>query len=222
MQRDLAIVSPTDTHVPALRGPAPRDLQFLSRTIAREFRAPGVQEAVVLAFSCPDADTLCAEFMLAQADSLGRELASTVLLVDARGHRRDRGLTEHLGLAGEPGVADAIAAGQGAPVPEPRRTPLAGVSVLPAGIAALPGSAMFDAGIATLVAWARPRYGHVMLQVGDVAGDTRDLLAAVQADGVVLVAREHRTLLGVVQAAAALLRENGARDVSAVIVEAVR
>jgi hypothetical protein len=144
------------------------------------------------------------------------------LLIDARARRRDGGLSERLGFGASPGVADAIAAGPGPAVPEPHRTPIPGVFVLPAGLAALPGSAAFESGIASVIAWARPRFGHVLLQVGDVASDTRDLLAAVQADGVVLVAREHRTVMGALQDAAALLRENGARDVAAVVVEAVR
>jgi Mrp family chromosome partitioning ATPase len=224
MRRDLPVnpAPQAGLRVVAPHEPSPRDLQFLSRTIAREFRAPDADNGVVLAFSCPDADALCTDFMLAQADSLGRELESTVLLIDARGRRREGGLTERLGLAGKPGVADAIAAGSGVAVPEPHRTPLPGVAILPAGLATLPGSAAFEAGVASLVAWARPRYRHVLLQVGDVAGDTRDLLAAVQGDSAVIVAREHQTSLGALQECATLLRENGARDVSAVIVEAVR
>ena len=220
MQRDLTLAPPEAAPAHAAANGASRDLRFLSRTIAREYPAASAQHGVVLAFSCPDEDALCADFMLLQADALCSELESTVLLVDARGSRHGGGITERLGLGGLPGVSDTIAAGPGAPAPPLCATGAPGVFVLPAGGGPAVGTSSFELGLASLLTWARPRYRHVLLQVGSVVADTRDLVAALQADGIVLVAREHRTMVSALDEASAVLRENGARDVSAVLVEA--
>jgi Mrp family chromosome partitioning ATPase len=74
--------------------------------------------------------------------------------------------------------------------------------------------------LAALLEWARSGYGHVLLQVGSVLDDTRNLVTATQADAVLLLAREHRTTLSALQESSDVLRENGARSVAALLVKA--
>lgn len=225
MQRDLLLPASETGTLPVPAGHAPfagvaRGLRFLSRALAREYPAAATEPGAVLAFACPDGDALCADFVMLQADALSAELEGAVLVVDARGARREAGITERLGLAEVPGLSEMMVSGTGEP--QVRSTVAPGVFVLSCGRSDLPGTVAFQRGIASLLTWARPRYRYVLLQIGSIVIDTRDLLAALQADGVLLVAREHHTLLAGVEEAAAILRENGAKSVRSVLIEGGR
>jgi Mrp family chromosome partitioning ATPase len=218
MDRARFPIAPADTG--AVTAPSPgavRAYRYVSRTIAREF-ARG-DSGAVLAFTCPDSDEACTNVMLLQADALREELESSVLLVDARGGDRGGGLTQRLGMEALPGFADLLAQPAADFSRLVQRTVLTGVDVLPRGTGAARGMGAMQGQLHLLVMWARTRYRHVLLQVGAVTTDTRNLVGALQADAVVVVAREHGTPLHLVEEADEVLRENGAPQVVALVVE---
>lgn len=209
---------------PALRPSASanaslRSHRYLSRTIGREY--PCGARGVVLAFSCPDDDEVATGTLLLQAYGLQAELDSKVLVVDARAADRGGGLTQCLGLTDRPGYAEVLQHGIADVAALVQPSAVTGVDVLPAGTAAAASRMVsLQLNLAALLDWARSGYGHVLLQVGPVLDDTRNLVTATQADAVLLLAREHRTMLSVLQESSDVLRENGARSVTALLVKA--
>ena len=205
----------------ALRGPRPepasRAYEYLARRIERSYARTG--QAVVIAFCCPDGDAPAAGVVLMQAHALRAELEVPVLVVDARLAELGAGVTQRLALDGRPGYADLLRNAGAEVEPMVQRCGAAGVDVLPMGVRPDARAAALQECLAHLLAWARSRYGYVLLQVGPVTADTRNLLTAVQADGVVLVAEEHRTMMAVIEASQDLLRTHGAADVRSLLVE---
>jgi hypothetical protein len=68
-----------------------------------------------------------------------------------------------------------------------------------------------------LFAAAKVRYDRVLVQVGSVQRDTRNLLTAAEADGVFLIAHENRTLMSTLDHCRQLLESNGVSDVRVVL-----
>lgn len=197
---------------------ASRSYRYLSRVVDREY--PRGAHGVVLAFSCPDGDQLSTDVLLMQAYALQAELESPVLLVDARVLDQGGGLTQRLGMQEFRGYADVLEHGPTNMDGLIQASAVAGIAVLPMGGPATTRMSSLRDNLAALLAWARPRYGHVLLQVGSVLADTRNLVTAVQADAVLLLAHEHRTMMTALNEAQDVLRANGARDVRALLVTA--
>lgn len=209
---------------PALRlppaDPALRTYRYLSRTIAREY--PRGARGVALAFCCPDDDELTTNALLLQAYGLQAELDSAVLVIDARVVERGGGLTQCLGMGDRPGYAEVLEHGTADVVTLVQSSAVPGIDVLPMGTAAGATTRMgsLQQHLSVLLDWAKGSYGHVLLQVGSVLEDTRNLVTATQADAVLLVASEHRTMMAVLDESAQVLRDNGAGDIRALLVRA--
>jgi hypothetical protein len=205
---------------PAPADPSLRTYRFLSRAIAREY--PRGALGVVLAFSSPDDDALTTNALLLQAYGLQAELDSAVLVIDARVVERGGGLTHRLGMGDRPGYAEVLEHGISDVATLVQPTAVAGVDVLPMGTAAGATTRMgnLQQNLAALLVWARENYGHVLLQVGPVAEDTRNLVTAAEADAVLLVASEHRTMMAALGESTEVLRDNGVRDIRALLVKA--
>lgn len=209
---------------PALRlppaDPSLRTYRYLSRTIAREY--PRGARGVSLAFCCPDDDALTTNALLLQAYGLQAELDSAVLVIDARVVERGGGLTHCLAMGDRPGYAEVLEHGTADVATLVQASAVPGIDVLPMGTAAGATTRManLQQNLATLLAWASEGYGHVLLQVGSVLEDTRNLVTAAEADAVLLVASEHHTMMAALQESADVLRENGVRDIRTLLVKA--
>jgi Mrp family chromosome partitioning ATPase len=68
-----------------------------------------------------------------------------------------------------------------------------------------------------LLEQARAGYNYVLLQLGSVTADTRNLVSATHADAMLLLAHENKTLMRELLAAEQLLRGNGVDDVRVIV-----
>lgn len=152
---------------------------------------------------------------------LQSEFGRKVLIVDARSREPDEGVTGRLALAGQAGLADVLAERR---LPDDwpiRATAVESVDVLPAGRASAGGVDASDLErLAPAIGALRARYGFLLLQVGSVRADTRNLICCTHADAVLLVAEERRTLMRVLDDNRSLLLGNGVRDVRVVLAAA--
>lgn len=196
--------------------PASNSYRYLSRLLDREH--PRAGGGVVLAFNCPDDDLLTTSVLLMQAYCLQSELESSVLIVDARVSDGGRGVSERLGLQGARGYADVLATGLAGVELFIQPSGVSGISVLPQGVGVTQRVVAVQESLAALLEYARKRYGHILLQVGPVLEDTRSLVAASQADAVLLLGHEHKTMMATLDASRQILESNGARAVHAVVV----
>jgi Mrp family chromosome partitioning ATPase len=189
----------------------------MSRLIEREFgHAKG--SGVCLAFSSPDSDKVTANAILMLAYSLQSELGSKVLILDARLKNQAEGVTGRLGLLNAPGFAEVMRAGYAGNQPVLRHTRVPNVDVLPAG-SARSGMAMSmnPQGFRRLLEAAKARYDHVLVQVGSVLNDTRNLTAAAAVGSVFLFVEENKTLMKALDDSRKLLLSNGVTDVRVVV-----
>ena len=196
--------------------PASNSYRYLSRLLDREL--PRIDGGVVLAFNCPDDDLLTTNTLLMQAYCLQSELESSVLIVDARVSGNERGVSERLGLQGARGYADIVEHGLAGIELLIQPSGIAGISVLAQGGNVTQRVVAVQENLAALLEYAKKRYGHILLQVGPVLEDTRSLVAAIQADAVLLLGHEHKTMMATLEASRQILESNGAKAVHAVVV----
>lgn len=198
------------------RRPASRSYRYLARMIELEYgrHDPGV----ALALGSTEDDAASAAALLMLAYSLNAELGSRVLVIDARFKAIAQGVTGRLGLEDRPGLTDLMGQDEMGIEDFVCPTAVAGVDVVPAG----------NAPAVTLAAWDRMRFaavlgqaksGHdiVLMQIGPVLADTRNLLVATQADAVLLFALQNETLVKSLVDSQKLLRTNGMSDVRIVV-----
>ena len=196
--------------------PASRAYRFMARLIEREFPRNG--RGACLALASPDSDRLGADALLMLAYCLRSELDSRVLLVDTRLKARAEGLTGRLDLLGATGFAEVLSGGLGARDDWFLATRVERVDVLPAGDPADRGAVSMDrARLTELLAAARDRYDHVLLQLGSPVRDTRVIMPALEADAVFLLAEENRTFMKGLDDCRKVLRDNGVADVRVVV-----
>jgi Mrp family chromosome partitioning ATPase len=196
------------------REPASRSYRYMSRLIERSFDAS--QGGVCLAFSATDGDRPVAAAMLLLAHCLQSELDCRVLLVDARLREPQQGLTGRLGLGGAEGCAELLRKGVEGLESVIRPTAVQHVDFLPAGLAQLDAAVEREA-VSSLLAAARQRYRFVLVQIGSVLLDTRNVVVASQADAVFLLAHENATLMKSLQRCHEVLGDNGVTDVRVVL-----
>jgi len=186
----------------------------MSRLIERDFAASGT----CLAFSSPDGDRVTTTTLLMLAHSLRSEIGGDVLIVDTRLHEGPGGLSSRLGLATAPGFADALREGlEGGPqYIHPTHVP--DVHVMPAGRPKTNGGLPLDRQrLRELLAGLRRKHTRVLLHVGSVLADTRNLLIALEADAVFLVTVENRTLMASLEDCRRMLERNGVQDIRVLV-----
>lgn len=197
------------------REPASRSYRYLSRLIEREY--PTQAGGVALAFCSPDDDALSSTVLLMLAYCLQSELGSSVLLVDARAKDGGGGLSRRLALDAQAGYAELLADGPANFDQMRQPSGIDRVAVLPRGAQDGAPLVVQRQHLAALLAQARARHDYVLVQLGSVISDTRNLVTATHADAVLLLAHEDRTLLRTLDAAQQLLHDNGVADVRAII-----
>jgi cellulose biosynthesis protein BcsQ len=198
------------------REPASRTFRYMSRLIERDFaRDDG---GPCLAFSSPDDDRITANALLMLAYCLVGEIGGRVLVVDARLNPRPGGITARLGLQSVAGFAEALGDRPAEGLQRVRPTAVEGVDVLPSGVSTMRGALPVDrTRLKELFASAKAAYDRVLVQVGSVQRDTRNLLTAAEADAVFLIADENRTLMSTLDDCRRLLLSNGIDDVRVVL-----
>lgn len=200
-----------------LRDPASRTYRYMSRLIERDFER---SHGVCLAFYSLESERLCADALLMLAHSLRSELGSRVLIVDARVKDTTGGLTERLGFDGQAGYSDVMRDGLDHRELPTQSTVIDGVDVLPIGTSTGISASTDRTQLRRLLDAARSKYGHVLLQIGDVLDDTRYLVSAAQADGVFILATENQTRMRALDESRRLLRTNGVQEIRVVVVGA--
>ena len=196
------------------RAAASLSYRHMARLIERDFASSGA----CLAFSSPDGDRVTTNALLLLAHSLRGEIGGDVLVVDTRLHEGAGGLSSRLGLAAAPGFADALRDGLecGAEYVHPTQVP--GVHVMPAGRPKTNGGLPLDrARLRDLLEDLRRKHTRVLLHVGSVLDDTRNLLISLEADAVFLVIVENRTLMASLEECRRILERNGAQDVRVLV-----
>ncbi|RZJ14351.1 MAG: hypothetical protein EOO54_19400 [Haliea sp.] len=190
--------------------------RFLSRMIEREF--PCRDTGVALALCAPDGDQVSTNVILMLAYCLHQELDASVLVIDACTGELGGGVSERLGMGAQPGLKEMLRTDPTGldQLVQPLATP--GVAVLPRGRDDGEPTRALHHALPALLGQAKARHAYVLLQVSSVTSDTRSMVTATHADAVVLLAREHHTLMSTLRASEQLLRGNGAREIRAVVV----
>ena len=200
------------------RDPAPLAYRFMARNIERTFAHE--EAGVCLPFSAPDGDAISTGAMLMLAYALRTELDARVLLLDARPVARDstEGLTGRLGLASAPGFYEILREGFADNAHLVQPTSVEGVDCLPAGGPQGGASATLDrVRLRSLVETLAQSYDYVLVQVGSILGDTRNLVAVGELGRVVLVAHENRTMMKTLDECLKVLLDHGVGDVRTVV-----
>lgn len=196
------------------REPASRSYRYLAHLIERAY--PRGEGGTALAVCCTDGDALAGDMVLMQAYCLQSEIGASVLMIDARARDVGGGISDRLGLESQPGYADMLLRGGADLDALVRRSGVDQVDVLPQGSGN--GSVVVHrAHLSALIAHAKTRYDYVLLQLGSVIADTRNLVTATHADAVLLIAREDQTLMRELAATQELLEANGVEDVRVVL-----
>lgn len=195
--------------------PASLSFRHMSRLIDLEFDRR--ERGACLAFASPDSDDAGAGALLMLAYCLRSELQGRVLLVDSRLKDKSGGITGRLGLAHQPGFAEIVRDGFGGREDLVHATAVAGVDVLPAGDPAGRAIPLDRDNLRGLLAAARSRYDHVLVQVASPLRDTRAVMTALEADAVFLLAEENRTFVKTLDECRKVLVDNGAGDVRVVV-----
>ena len=201
------------------REPASRSYRYMARLLDQAY---GEREAgVCLAYFSPDDDRITADTLLMLGYCLQSELNSKVLLIDARARQIETGLTGRLHLSQRPGYAELLRDGCGRvdELVQPTAVPL--VDVLAAGSVALGNPALAgQENLSALLAHCRQRYQYVLLQVGSLLADTRNLQVAAQADATFLIAQENHTMLKQFDDSQRLLERSGLGPLRMVVTSA--
>ncbi len=188
--------------------PASRSYRYMARLLDQEY---GQREnGVCLAYFSPDDDRITADALLMLGYCLQSELNSKVLLVDARVRNIEAGLSGRLHLTQRPGYAELLRDGCEASreLVLPTAVPL--VDVISAGtIAQDSPTQVAQDNLRSLIAHYRQHYQYVLLQVGSLLADTRNLQVAAQADAVFMIAQENHTMLNQFDDSQRLLERNG-------------
>ena len=196
--------------------PASRSYRYMSRLIEQEF--PAADGGICLGLSSPDNEKVSTDALLMLAYCLHSELDIRVLIVDARPRPVPGSITDRLGLGGQPGYAEALRDGFDPGKGLLRPTAVSNVDVMPAGASEIGNRAYTDRDRLTdLLNALRTNYDYILMQVGAITGDTRNLLTAAHADVVFLLAEENRTLLKSVDDCQRRLLDNGTKDVRIII-----
>jgi Mrp family chromosome partitioning ATPase len=196
------------------REPASRSYRYLARMIERSY--PAEQAGAVMALCSTDGDALSRDVTLMLAYGLQSELDAPVLVIDARAREQGGGLSPRLGVDDRPGYVELLQRGAAELGGFTVSSSVPGIDVLPRGGQDIT-LAVHRLHLETLLSQCRAKYRYVLLQLGSVIGDTRDLLAATQADAVLLVAEEERTLMREVDASRELLIASGVTDCQIVL-----
>ena len=205
--RDIVLRSPE---------PASRAYRYLSRLIEREFARDG--SGVCLAFSSAENDKASADAILMLAYCLRSELDSRVLIIDARLKDQAAGVTGRLGLLEAPGFAEVIQEGFAGNETLVVPTRVANVDVLPAGDPRGTGTVAVDRErLGRLLEATKDGYDHVLVQIGSVLRDTRNVVTAAQCDAVFLLAEENRTFMKSLDDCRQRLFDNGIADVRVIV-----
>lgn len=196
--------------------PASRSYRYMSRLIEREF--PHGESGVCLAFSSTDDDKKSTNAVLMLAYCLRSELDSRVLIVDARLKGKPDGVTGRLGLQDSAGFAEFMLegteVGESLVVP----SPVEGVDVLPSGRAGRSGQVALDrVRLNQLLDAVKARYDHVLVQVGSVLRDTRNVLTVAETDVVFLLVEENESFMKSLDDSRQLLLSNGVTNVRVVV-----
>jgi Mrp family chromosome partitioning ATPase len=200
------------------REPSSLPYRYLARLIEREYRTEGY--GICLAFSAPDGDQVTTAALLMLAYSIRIELGATVVLLDARLRERasPEGLTGRLGLAASPGFFEILREGFTDNEHLVQATSLEGVDCLPAGGPQDgPPTPLDRERMRGLTDALANRYDYVLVQLGSLLGDTRNLMAAAELGRVVLVAQENRTMMKTLDDCMKILSDNGIVDVRTVV-----
>lgn len=197
------------------REQASRSYRYMARMIEREF--PTSAGGVALALCCPDGDRTSSAVLLMQAVYLQSELERDVLIIDARARDMGGGLSARLGMDRQPGFTELLSEGPARLAEWTRPSGVAGVTVLPRG--GIDGSALIvhRRHLTELIAQAKTRWPYILVQLGAVAADTRNLVIATFVDAVLLLGQEEKTRLQVLEAAQSQLHDNGVEDVRLVL-----
>lgn len=198
--------------------PASRSYRYAARLIEREF--PPDRGATTIGFCSTEGDRLSSDVVLMQAYCLQSELDCEVLVIDARARDTGGGLSSRLGMQQRPGFAELLSEGLDRFDDCLQPSGVEGVTVLPRG--GLSGSLLVTprAALAALLQRARARFPYVLMQVGAVGADTRNLIIASAADAVMLVGLEEKTLMRRLQGDERRLRSGGIERVHVVLVSA--
>jgi len=200
------------------KDPASLAYRYMTRLVEREYKVDGI--GACLAFSAPDGDKVTTDALLMLAYSIRIELGATVLLLDGR--LRDRaspqGITGRLGLESAPGFYEILREGFADNAHLVQRTSLGGVDCLPAGGPQDGAAAPLDrARLRELIEELVKRYDYVLVQVGSLLGDTRNLMTVAELGRVILVAEENRTMMKTLDDCLKILADNGVAEVRTVV-----
>ncbi len=200
------------------REPASLAYRYMAHLVEREYKSDGI--GACLPFSAPDGDKVSTDALLMLAYSIRVELGAKVLVVDAR--LRDRtspsGLTGRLGLAAAPGFYELLREGFTDNAHLVQATSLEGVDCLPAGGPQDEATTTLDrARLRELMGELVKRYDYVLVQVGSLLGDTRNLLTVAELGRVILIAQENRTMMKTLDDCLKILADNGVADIRTVV-----
>lgn len=190
--------------------------RFLARMVEREF--PCRDGGVALAFCAPDGDQVSTNVILMLAYCLHQELDASVLVIDACASGPGGGISGRLGLGSQPGLRELLRTDPSGLHQLVQPSAIPGVAVLPLGQEDGEPTRALHHALPALLGQAKARHAYVLLQVSSVTTDTRSMVTATHADAVVLLAREHHTLMSTLKACEQLLRRNGAGEIRAVVV----
>jgi hypothetical protein len=207
-RRVRAILRPTPPSASASQ-------RYLARAIEREF--PRAGSGVALAVCCPDDDSFGAEMLLLQAQNLQVELECSVLVIDARPDVAQPGITQRLHLERRSGYADYLLDPGTSLDAIVQPSGLPDVWVVGQGESISSLVSVQRSAIDRLLAQAKERFDYTLVHVGAVTDDTRNLVVAVRADAVLLLAREHRTFMSALDASQEVLASNGVASVNVVL-----
>lgn len=188
--------------------PASRTWRYMARLLDQEYGRR--DDGICLAYFSPDDDRTSADALLMLGYCLQSELHSKVLLIDARVRNIDAGLTGRLQLIHQHGYAELLRDGcaRSIDLVTPTAVPL--VDVLAAGNSPHTSSSHVEQqNLRLLIAAYRRHYRYVLLQVGSLLADTRNLQAAGQADATFMIAHENRTMQKQFDDSQRLLERNG-------------
>lgn len=196
--------------------PASRTFRYMSRLIEQEFGQNSSGNS--LAFFSPDNNKVTTEVVLMLAYCLHSELECSVLIVDALLQRSSNSLTERLGLTDAPGYAEILRDGFQDRFNLIKPTAVDDLDILPIGQIGTGDTITMDRDrLREFLAAAAGQYRHVLLHVGSVLGDTRNLLTVAQSDTVFLLAEENRTLMKSIDDCRRLLSRNSVADLRIVV-----
>lgn len=190
--------------------------RYMARRIEQEFG--GQPAGVCIGCFSPDSDQATSDALLMLAYCLQSELDGKVLIVDARVADQAQGVTGRLGMLDAPGFADVMREGFAGNEYLIQPTWVPNVHVLPAGV---PRDGVTIAvqreRLGQLLGAAKAVYGHVLVQIGSVLDDTRNLVTAARTDAVFMFVSENRTFMKTLDDCRELLLAYGVPDVRVVL-----